>query len=172
MLIWAGIFVAGGIASAIFMAAFSSFMEHSASMDACIGCHEMENNVYKEYKRTVHYSNRTGVRVICADCHIPRSMVGQIYAKFKAIPQLYSKITGKVDTPEKFDQHRLELAEGVWAEMEANGSRECKECHSYDAMDFHKQAEEASEVMQSAMEADMGCIECHKGVAHKLPEGY
>ena len=28
----------------------------------CIGCHEMKNNVYAEYKGTIHDSNRSGVR--------------------------------------------------------------------------------------------------------------
>jgi cytochrome c-type protein NapC len=28
--------------------------------------------LYQEYKDTIHYSNRTGVRAICPDCHMPR----------------------------------------------------------------------------------------------------
>ena len=38
----------------------------------CTGCHEMRDNVYAEYKGTIHDTNRTGVRAICPDCHVPR----------------------------------------------------------------------------------------------------
>ena len=38
----------------------------------CIGCHEMRANVYAEYKGTIHDTNRSGVRAVCSDCHVPR----------------------------------------------------------------------------------------------------
>jgi nitrate/TMAO reductase-like tetraheme cytochrome c subunit len=64
------------------------------------------------------------------------------------------------------------MAERVWAEMEANDSRECRGCHDMQRMDFHKQSRRAAEKMEPAMEKGTTCIECHKGIAHELPEGY
>ena len=57
-----------------------------------------------------------------------------------------------------------------WASMEASDSRECRNCHSYDAMHFEMQSRRAAEKMQKAVKKGETCIECHKGVAHKLPE--
>ena len=40
----------------------------------CIGCHEMRDNVYAEFKGTIHDKNRSGVRAICstATCRTSR----------------------------------------------------------------------------------------------------
>ncbi|MBC8405757.1 MAG: NapC/NirT family cytochrome c [Rhodospirillales bacterium] len=169
---WAFAFVTGGLASMAFLGTTFVFLDKSESLEYCISCHEMENNVYAEYKQTAHYTNRTGVQVVCADCHIPKTWFGRMYGKIGAIHQLYHKIAGDVDTAGKFEAKRLELAETVWAEYEANGSQPCKNCHSFKAMDIHKQSEDARDAMEGAMEVDMSCIECHKGIAHKLPEDY
>jgi nitrate/TMAO reductase-like tetraheme cytochrome c subunit len=77
---------------------------------------------------------------------------------------------GTVNTPEKFEHHRLELAEHVWATMKANDSHECRNCHSATAMDPHKQTETAAKVMADGFKAGLTCIDCHKGIAHKLPK--
>ncbi len=39
-------------------------------------------------------------------------------------------------------------------------------------MAFHKQKRRAEEKMRRAMEKGETCIECHKGIAHKLPEDF
>jgi nitrate/TMAO reductase-like tetraheme cytochrome c subunit len=36
-------------------------------------------------------------------------------------------------------------------------------------MDFHKQTPRAREKMEEAMQKGVTCIECHKGIAHRLP---
>ena len=64
----AGIIVWGG---------FNTVMEETNTMEFCISCHEMRDNVYKEYKETVHYQNRSGVRATCSDCHVPGPLGAQ-----------------------------------------------------------------------------------------------
>ncbi len=64
------------------------------------------------------------------------------------------------------------MAEHVWATMKANDSHECRNCHSYHAMDFKKQSRRAAEKMKEGHEEGKTCIDCHKGVAHKLPAGF
>jgi hypothetical protein len=39
-------------------------------------------------------------------------------------------ITGSIDTKEKFEAKRYELAKRVWTYMKANDSRECRHCHT------------------------------------------
>ena len=80
------------------------------------------------------------------------------------------KVLGTVGTPEKFEQHRLELAQHVWDTMKANDSHECRNCHSATAMDPHKQNEAAAKAMEAGFKAGLTCIDCHKGIAHKLPK--
>ena len=112
----------------IFWGGFHWAMESSNSIEFCTSCHEMESTVYPEYKKSVHYSNPSGVRAICSDCHVPKDWYHKVRRKIVASKELYHHLMGTIDTKEKFENHRLELAQSVWAEMEANDSRECRNC--------------------------------------------
>lgn len=166
---WGTIFLIGAVAGVVAWGGFNTFMEYTNTLEFCISCHEMEQTVYQEYKRTVHYSNSSGVRAICSDCHVPKDWTAKLLRKIRATNELYHKIAGTIDTKEKFEAHRLELAERVWAEMESNNSQECRNCHSYHAMDFPKQRQRSREKMEEAVKQGKTCIECHKGIAHKRP---
>ena len=169
---WGAIFLLGGVAGIVFWGGFNTFMEYTNTLQFCISCHEMEKNVYLEYRETIHYKNRTGVRVICADCHVPKEWTPKLIRKIKASNELYHKVMGSISTKEKFEAKRLAMAENVWATMEANDSHECRNCHSFEAMDFKKQQKRPSKKHPKAMKQGKTCIDCHKGIAHKLPEGY
>lgn len=166
------IFVVGGLAGVIFWGGFNTFMEYTNTLGFCISCHEMRDTVYEEYKASVHYKNPAGVRAICSDCHVPRPWTAKLLRKIRASNELYHKVVGTIDTPKKFEAHRLEMAERVWAEMLANDSRECRNCHDYGAMHFEKQRRRSAEKMREAVEEGKTCIECHKFIAHAKPDGY
>jgi len=166
------IFVVGGISGIVFWGGFNTYMEYTNSLKFCISCHEMESTVYQEYKQSAHYKNPSGVRAICSDCHVPKEWTAKLVRKIKASNEVYHKIMGTIDTPEKFEAKRLEMAEHVWAEMTANNSRECRNCHDYDAMHYEKQQRRSAEKMQQAAKDGKTCIECHKFVAHKKPADY
>lgn len=168
---WGGIFIVGGIAGIVFWGGFNTYMEYTNTLGFCVSCHEMDQLVFQEYKKTVHYKNRTGVRVVCSDCHVPKDWTAKLIRKIKATNEVYHKLIGSVNTKEKFEAKRLELATTVWNSMKASDSRECRNCHSYEAMDFHKQSRRGAEKMREAREKGKTCIECHKGIAHKLPKG-
>jgi cytochrome c-type protein NapC len=129
----------------------------------------MRDNPYKELQQTIHFKNRSGVRATCPDCHVPHEWFAKIRRKIAATNELFHKAMGTVDTPEKFDKHRWALANSVWDSMKSRDSLECRNCHSKNAMDPHKQ-KEASQVMFDPNTASLTCIDCHKGIAHKLPE--
>ncbi len=169
---WGAILVAGGIGGIVFWGGFNTFMEYTNTLRFCVSCHEMDQLVYQEYKKTIHYTNRTGVRVICSDCHVPKEWTPKLIRKIRATNELFHKILGSIDTPEKFEAKRLQLAEHVWASMEASDSRECRNCHSFEAMDFKKQQRRPQSKHLEAMKEGKTCIDCHKGIAHKLPEDY
>ncbi len=166
---WGTIFIVGGFAGIIFWGGLNTGMEQTNTMGFCISCHEMRDTVYEEYKVSVHYKNASGVRAICSDCHVPKEWTPKVIRKIKASNEVYHKLLGTISTPEKFEAKRWELANHVWATMKANDSHECRNCHSYEAMDFHKQSRRASEKMQAGLEEGKTCIDCHKGIAHKMP---
>ncbi len=163
ILFGAGFFVAG----ILFWGGFNTALEETNSLEFCISCHEMRDTVYQEYKQTVHYTNRTGVRAICPDCHVPRPWIYKMIRKVQASNEIMHKILGTIDTPEKFEAHRLELAQHVWSVMKATDSRECRNCHSFEAMNTDKQKPRAHGQHSSAMTDGGTCIDCHQGIAHK-----
>jgi cytochrome c-type protein NapC len=158
---------------------FNWALELTNTEEFCISCHEMEANVYQELKETVHFTNPTGVRATCPDCHVPKEWIYKIKRKIQASNELYHKALGTIDTKEKFEAKRLDLAMLEWQRMKANDSRECRNCHNYASMDLDKQESRAAdqhdphvwEVMDG-LDPTKTCIDCHKGIAHHLPKGW
>ena len=146
---------------------FNWGMEITNTESFCISCHEMQENVYTEYVGTVHDGNRSGVKATCPDCHVPRPWVHKIVRKIKASNEVYHKLMGTVNTPEKFNEHRLTMARRVWDAMKSTDSRECRNCHDWDTMNPERQKPRARNQHKFAMENGHTCIDCHKGIAHK-----
>lgn len=154
------------IVGVIFWGGFNTSMEVTNTMEFCISCHEMEENVYREYQKTIHYTNRSGVRATCSDCHVPRPWIHKVVRKIQASNELLHKALGSIDTPEKFDAKRLKLAKSVWHSMKDTDSRECRNCHNFDSMKPEDQKKRSRKQHAAAMVDGNTCIDCHKGVAH------
>ena len=160
----------GVVLGIILWGGFNWSMELTNNEQFCISCHEMKDNVYQEYKTTVHYSNRSGVRATCPDCHVPKEWIHKVIRKIRASNELYHKVMGTIDTREKFEKHRLELAKHVWKTMKETDSRECRNCHKYDYMDYPSQGRRAIKQHMKGFDEGKTCIDCHKGIAHELPD--
>ncbi len=156
----------------LFWGAFNTSMEITNTETFCISCHEMKVNVYQEYKKTIHYTNRTGVRATCPDCHVPKTWTHKVMRKVAATNELFHKVMGTIDTKEKFEKKRLELAEHVWDTMKRTDSRECRNCHSFDYMAMSKQKTVSQKKHKRASENNMTCIDCHMGVAHNIAKDF
>jgi len=141
------------------------------TQEFCISCHEMRDNVYKEYKGSIHDTNRSGVRAICTNCHVPHEPVALIKRKFAATFELYHKLVGTIDTREKFEAHRYQLALKVWQRMKDTDSLECRNCHVRSSMSAELQSARAQKRHTKADAEGMTCIDCHFGIAHNEPEG-
>ena len=137
----------------------------------CIGCHEMRDNVYAEYKDTIHSVNRSGVRAVCSDCHVPREPGALIVRKMRASFELWGHFTGAIDTKEKFEARRYELAKRVWTRMKETDSHECRNCHNAEAMSVALQSDRAKSRHAKGKADGKTCIDCHFGIAHKEPDG-
>ena len=162
-----GLLLAGGL----IFAGGKVAIDHTNTLEFCTSCHEMKDNNFEEYKDTIHARNRTGVKAICSDCHVPHDLVGTFVRKLKASNDVLQHFTGKIDTKEKFEAHRLELAERVWLRMKKTDSQECRNCHDAKAMDPEKQGKTAQKQHKKLLAGEKTCIDCHYGIAHKEPEG-
>lgn len=166
-----GLLSFGFVGGVIFWGGFNTAMEATNTLEFCISCHEMRDTVYQEYKQTIHYSNRTGVRAVCSDCHVPKDWVHKMARKIQASGEVYGKIMGTIDTPEKFEAKRLALAEHEWERMKKADSRECRNCHSFEGMNLEKQKQRSRKMHENAQRDNNTCIDCHKGIAHHKPKG-
>ena len=160
--------ILGGI---VIWGGLNTGMEYTNRTEFCLSCHTMKTP-YEELKKTVHYSNRTGTSVGCADCHVASSKEPLDYArkmtqKVFASKDVIGEILGTIDTPEKFEAHRLTMAKRVWAQMEASDSKECRNCHKFEKMDTTRQKDRSVVKHEGAMQDGKTCIACHKGIAHK-----
>jgi cytochrome c-type protein NapC len=161
----------GFIAGIIFWGAFNTALEATNTEAFCVSCHEMRDNVFEEIKTTIHYTNRSGVRATCPDCHVPHEWTDKIARKMQASKEVWGTVFGTINTREKFLAKRLELAQHEWARLKANDSLECRNCHDFDSMDFTTQSKRAVEQHERLLASrDKTCIDCHKGIAHQLPE--
>lgn len=148
-----------------------SAVDYTNTLEFCTSCHEMRDNNFEEYRHTIHAQNRTGVKAICSDCHVPHELGDTLIRKIKAANDVFQHFTGRIDTPEKFEAHRLELATRVWQRMKETDSRECRNCHDTRAMSTELQGKTAQKQHQKLADGSRTCVDCHFGIAHKEPEG-
>jgi cytochrome c-type protein NapC len=149
--------------------AFNETMDRTNTEEFCISCHEMKNN-YREYQDTLHYANRSGMRATCSDCHVSKEFVPKMIAKLRASKDLYHSILGTIDTPEKFEARRPEMARREWERMKGNDSHECRSCHDANSFDYGLQGYRSVQQHEEGLRTGQTCIDCHKGIAHKLPQ--
>ena len=76
---------------------------------------------------------------------------------------------GTVDTKEKFNAKRPLLAQHEWDRMKATDSRECRNCHNYEAMDLTERGRRAVARHSAGLEEGQSSIDWHKCIAHRLP---
>ncbi len=148
----------------------AAIMHKTSSTEFCVSCHTMQIP-YEEYQGSIHFTNAKGIRAECSDCHIPSDPINYVITKIRASKDIYHEfVTGKIDTEEKYEEHRMAMAETVWEQLRANDSATCRSCHSFDAMDTYEQSEDAAKMHKYGIENNQTCIDCHKGVAHFAPE--
>lgn len=168
--------VVGVLGGIVIWGGLNTGMEHTNRSEFCTSCHEM-TIPFEELKKTAHYKNRSGAAAQCADCHVassktPTDYMFKAFQKIMAARDVIGHIKGTIDTPEKFEAHRMTMAERVWQRMKERDSKECRNCHDFKYMDPDKQKDRSAVKHEGAVEDGKTCIECHKGVSHQLPKEY
>jgi nitrate/TMAO reductase-like tetraheme cytochrome c subunit len=167
---------AGGVLMLVFgavgLAAANAAIHTTSRSEFCFGCHSHEVNIRAEWEASSHFRNASGVRAECADCHLPQDdWLDLVLTKIVVSADIVPELMGKLDTPEKYEAHRREMAEAVWAEYREDDSRYCRSCHLPGAMLPEAQSPMARAVHGRMAETGATCIDCHKGLVHALPEG-
>lgn len=158
------------IVGAVAMVGTNAAIEATGTDAFCAtACHSHEQFIYPEWRESVHFANRSGVRAGCADCHIPQHFPDKLIVKTRSgIRDGYREfVLGTISTREKFEARREEMAERVWAEMRANDSRACRTCHHVES--FTGQSPRAERMHRRMDGGATTCIDCHEGVAHVAP---
>ena len=168
-----GFLVVGAfIAGIVFWGGFNTAMELTNTEAFCTGCHEMHDNVYQELQRTIHFTNRSGVRAKCSDCHVPHNWTHKIARKMQASKEVWGKVFGTIDTREKFvEQAPRARAARVGAHEGERFARVPQlprlRLHGLHAAEPARRVHALDATSSPASET---CIDCHKGIAHRLPD--
>ena len=166
----AGAFIAFFVGAAA-LGTMNYTLHATSSTEFCYGCHSHENFIKPEYEASSHFVNQAGVRAGCADCHLPHdSWFELVWTKAVVSLDVIPEVMGKIDTAEKYEAHRAEMAESVWRDMKDNDSAYCRSCHSIDAMDLEAQGRKTARRHSKAEERGETCIDCHYGIVHAEPE--
>jgi len=102
--------------------------------------------------------------------HVPPGFLPGLGGTFSGHRAL-GHFSGELDTPAKYEAHRLQLAQKFWAELRAKRLCQCRSCHTPSAMALAKQPAMAADAHSSLAKSGMTCIDCHKGVRTPRPTG-
>lgn len=147
-------------------------LHETGKTEFCYACHSHDAFIRPEYEASSHFSNASGVRAGCSDCHLPHdNWFDLVWTKMVVSLDIIPEVMGKLDTAEKYEAHRAEMAESVWREFRANDSAFCRSCHSFEAMDFEAQDRRTARRHTAVRDAGgQTCIDCHWGIVHEPPE--
>ena len=160
------VLVAGIVVGVLGMLAYDFTMKATSTEAFCTSCHEMASGPFVMLQNTTHFKNESGVRPDCADCHVPKAGWPKLWRKIQASREVWSTITGKIDTPEKYLAHVDEMKAREIRRLQANDSQECRNCHDPAAMDVAQQSRMAGRAHGRMADQGKTCIDCHQGLAH------
>ncbi|HDY7865266.1 TPA: NapC/NirT family cytochrome c [Vibrio vulnificus] len=171
---WLGVPLGGVLAvviGAIAMTGFHWGMRFTNSNAFCFGCHIGMDTIVEEYQESVHFNNAKGlIAATCSDCHVPRELLPKLKLKIMATADIFHKLSGDITLDNFETEHRPRLFEKVTNEFVANKSQQCRYCHRVELMDFTAQDRTVARRHQTMEEREKSCIDCHAGIAHKLPQ--
>ena len=131
-------------------------------------CLVMEVNVYKELKKSKHWTTPTGVRATCADCHVGGRLSFAMLDHFVGTGELFVWLTHDLSKPGAFERLRPAAADRVRFAMIENDSWKCRGCHEMEAI--KPKRIRGQNQHEEALEEGTTCIVCHYNLVHKEVE--
>lgn len=136
------------------------------STEFCVSCHSMNAYVYEEFKQSTHYTNASGVRPECGDCHVAKRFFPAVWDHVMGTHDLISELSNDWSSIEKFDAKRTKMAEKARLKMLNEDSHTCRSCHNFDAIaPTRKRGERAH--ADAKQKGRTNCIACHYNLVHK-----
>lgn len=161
-------FLPGFVIGALIILGAGKAVRMTSTNDFCMSCHVhpvADNN----WKKSVHYATQSGMRIGCADCHLPPKGEGYLWAKTTTgLRDLWGYIFKDSADFNWEDRRRLEVARTYVY------NNSCTKCHeNLFPAEMTKEAEDAHLYYQQQHEKqpDLHCINCHLDAGHILP-GY
>lgn len=132
----------------------------------CISCHSMGAYVYEEFKQSKHFTNASGVRPECGQCHVAKRFWPAVYDHMMGTHDLIGEFAHDWKKPENFEAKRTAMAEKARLKMLGEDSHTCRECHKFGAIvPTRKRGERAHADAQT--KGSTNCIACHYNLVHK-----
>ncbi len=131
-------------------------------------CHVMEDTVYKELQQSKHWTTPSGVRPMCADCHVSKRLTFAMWDHFIGTGELFVWLTHDLSEPGAFEHLRPAAADRARFQMLENDSQTCRECHVMEAI--KPERKRGQRMHAEAIEEGTTCIVCHYNLVHKEVE--
>lgn len=136
------------------------------STEFCISCHSMNAYVFEEFKQSKHYTNASGVRPECGQCHVSKRFWPAVVDHMMGTHDLIAEFSHDWTKAENFEAKRTKMAEKARLKFIAEDSHTCRECHKFEAIaPTRKRGERAHE--DAAKKGNTNCIACHYNLVHK-----
>ncbi len=165
LLVAAVVVGAGGIVGSV------AFNRHTSTDAFCTSCHAMALQADDPYyQHSAHFANAEGVRASCADCHIPTTnwFVETYTHVSSGTRDVFANFTHNFNDPKVWAAHRTEMAKQVRAQMHAQDSITCRDCHEADAIHPTSDAGRAAHAMLH--QGKVTCVDCHSNLVHPEAE--
>jgi nitrate/TMAO reductase-like tetraheme cytochrome c subunit len=139
--------------------------DHYTSTDTfCASCHSMDI-VAKEYRESIHYTSRSGVRAQCGDCHVHEGVFAAAWDHFMGYNDLLEQLFGPdYDDPVVLNVHRPDMAFRARDWFNKDGSKTCLRCHVREAITGSHPLTHEIHMVDAK---DKGCVECHYNLVHR-----
>ncbi|WP_275098138.1 NapC/NirT family cytochrome c [Sedimenticola hydrogenitrophicus] len=160
--------LAGVVVAAVLSLSFVVAEElnvRASSTEFCISCHSMGAYVYEEFKQSKHYNTASGVRPQCGDCHVSKRFWPAVWDHIMGTEDLIGEYSHDWSRPEVFEEKRPAMAEKVRMQMLNNDSKNCRECHVWEAV--QPKRKRGQRAHKAAIEEGKTCIACHYNLVHK-----
>jgi formylglycine-generating enzyme required for sulfatase activity/nitrate/TMAO reductase-like tetraheme cytochrome c subunit len=159
----AGLFIGAGL-----ILGTNRLVQNTSTDEYCQSCH-IHTGADEAWIQSTHYSNESGVRVGCAECHLPPKGSFKHF-RTKVRTGLHDLYAYKFKDHESFDWERKQQLEYA---VHIVFNESCEKCHqnlfpkglSEDGGKAHLYYD------MNAKKLDLHCINCHLDAGHHLP-GY
>ena len=131
----------------------------------CVSCHSMGAYVYEEFKKSKHFTNASGVRPECGQCHVAKRFWPAVWDHAMGTHDLIAEYSHDWTRTEVFEARRTRMAEKARLKMLDEDSHTCRECHKMEAIaPTRKRGERAHN--DAIKKGSTNCIACHYNLVH------